>query len=382
MANRQSAPEASRSRLKPLLGITAVVIAALAVAAPYVYSLVAPRLGCSLSAHPISLRLPLHVFRRAGRDTTSADPPSSSPPSSSSQPAAAAAAAPGFTCDPRQGYTAEIVSLDPLLVYIRGFLSAAETAALLRLAAAGSPSGGFRPSEVYKGGRRQGTAGRTSSSAGLPRGDPAVACVLGRAEALAGPALLDRRRGDDAGAPQLVRYRAGQRFDVHHDWYATPRPASAAGNGDGDGHGRRRRWNRVASFFAVLEDGCEGGETWFPHVNASDDAFSIAIATATATATATAAAAASNTTNTNTTTTTTTTTTGEGEDRERGPASRPLCRRHEDGGVAFAPVSGNALFWVNLFPNGTGDLRTLHAGLPVESGTKTAMNIWPRKYYD
>lgn len=50
--------------------------------------------------------------------------------------------------------------------------------------------------------------------------------------------------------------------------------------------------------------------------------------------------------------------------------------------IAFRPVRGNALFWVNLDANGTGDSRTLHAGLPLQDGLKTAMNIWPRQYYD
>ena len=53
----------------------------------------------------------------------------------------------------------------------------------------------------------------------------------------------------------------------------------------------------------------------------------------------------------------------------------------EDGGLAFRPIAGNAVFWVNLHANGTGDMRTRHAGLPLESGRKTAMNIWPRQYY-
>jgi len=59
----------------------------------------------------------------------------------------------------------------------------------------------------------------------------------------------------------------------------------------------------------------------------------------------------------------------------------PLWREHPDGGLAFRPVAGNALFWVNLHANGTGDARTRHAGLPVVAGRKTAMNIWPRQYY-
>lgn len=81
-----------------------------------------------------------------------------------------------YACDPAHAYTTSIVSLDPLLIYIEAFLAPADMAALL---AAGEPA--FAPSEVVKHGRKVGTADRTSQSAGLPRDDAAVACVLARA---------------------------------------------------------------------------------------------------------------------------------------------------------------------------------------------------------
>ena len=40
------------------------------------------------------------------------------------------------------------------------------------------------------------------------------------------------------------------------------------------------------------------------------------------------------------------------------------------------PVPGSALYWRNVHSNGTGDRRTLHAGLPVASGYKAGINIW------
>jgi prolyl 4-hydroxylase len=49
--------------------------------------------------------------------------------------------------------------------------------------------------------------------------------------------------------------------------------------------------------------------------------------------------------------------------------------------MEFVPRGSNALFWVNLYANGTGDERTVHAGLPLLEGRKTAMNIQPRKFY-
>lgn len=79
-----------------------------------------------------------------------------------------------------------------------------------------------------------------------------------------------------------------------------------------------------------LEDTCKGGETWFPFV-----------------------------------------------EQVEGRGWRP----YEKGGTVFTPKSGSALFWVNLFKNGTGDGRVVHAGLPLEGGRKTAMNIWPRRFF-
>ncbi|KAE8140300.1 hypothetical protein BDV38DRAFT_280296 [Aspergillus pseudotamarii] len=45
-------------------------------------------------------------------------------------------------------------------------------------------------------------------------------------------------------------------------------------------------------------------------------------------------------------------------------------------GVTFKPIAGNAVFWENIRPDGTVHPETLHAGMPVLSGTKIGMNIW------
>ncbi|KAI0137488.1 hypothetical protein BJ170DRAFT_606081 [Xylariales sp. AK1849] len=232
-----------------------------------------------------------------------------------------------FICQPHM-YTTEIISLNPLLIYISSFISASEVSALLK---AGEPE--FRPSGVVKRGHQQRTTDRTSQSAGLPPDNAAVRCVLSRAEQFMGT-MLDPVR-DDIGPPQLVRYTAGQRFNIHHDWYERPQPARR------DKVAKGRSWNRVASFFAVLQDGCTGGETHFPYVKAVAP-------------------------------------------RRRGVEEEGAGRtwwEHQDGGITFRPVSGNAVFWVNLHANGTGDDRVAHSGLPLGEGLKTAMNIWPRQYY-
>ncbi len=258
------------------------------------------------------------------------------------------------TCLPA-AYATEIISLDPLVIYVANLISPAERAALV---AAGTPL--LQPSPVTGyGGDSSGAAAaagedaqsqaRTSWSAPLPDTDPTVACVLARAEGFLGSVLAAGR--DEMGAAQMVRYTAGQKFDAHHDWFARPRLLDADAES-----GRRRLYNRVATLFAVLEcAGCTEGETWFPEVRPV-----AAVPRAEEEGGAGLDEKASS--------------------REGDDDARPW-RVHERGGVAFRPIPGNAVFWVNLFPNGTGDTRTLHAGLPVGQGVKTAMNIWPRTFF-
>lgn len=48
----------------------------------------------------------------------------------------------------------------------------------------------------------------------------------------------------------------------------------------------------------------------------------------------------------------------------------------EEEGVVFKPVKGNAVYWENFRPDGTGYEESWHAGLPVLSGEKIGLNIW------
>ncbi|KAK4193195.1 hypothetical protein QBC35DRAFT_99153 [Podospora australis] len=246
-----------------------------------------------------------------------------------------------FVCDTLHSYRTELVSLEPLIIYIHNLITPDEIASLLETA---EPK--FAPSQVTKQGRQQNTNDRTSESAGLPREDPTVQCVLNRARSFMGTMLRDG--WDEMGPPQLVRYSTGQRFNVHHDWFNYPIWAT---------DGTDRKWNRVASFFAILQDNCTGGETHFP--------FAKSIVPPSPKGELPWGG-------------------GQQDHIQKAQPEeviKPLWREHEDGGLAFRPVAGNAVFWINLHPNGTGDERTNHAGLPLESGRKTAMNIWPRRYW-
>ena len=45
-------------------------------------------------------------------------------------------------------------------------------------------------------------------------------------------------------------------------------------------------------------------------------------------------------------------------------------------GVTFKAMKGNAVFWMNFDAEGRGYKETIHAGMPVVSGTKVGLNIW------
>jgi len=91
-----------------------------------------------------------------------------------------------------------------------------------------------------------------------------------------------------------------------------------------------RNQGRISSFMVWLGDACTGGGTHFP--------------------------------------------------RMRRPEGDEWCRFVEcDGeqeGIVFKPVKGNAVYWENIRPDGTGYEESWHAGLPVLSGEKIGLNIW------
>lgn len=290
--------------------------------------------------------------------TTSSNDAALDPSSSSSS------SAPLYDCDVSHTYRTTLISLDPLLIYLHAFAPPPDRRALIFAAEA---DGGFAASSVVKQGRATHTPDRTSQSAALPRSEPAVACVLDRAQQFMAPALFRQGR-DDMGPPQLVRYDgAGTRFNLHRDWFDRPQPVKGEDWDEQTGRRRRRAWNRVASFFVFLEDECEGGETHFPYIEVGG--LPVESRRALQGEEGSSGEKGGSTSNT----------AAEGQ----GSDSRPLWRAvppSEGGGIAFRPVAGNALFWVNLFANGTGDMRVRHAGLPVLAGRKTAMNIWPRQF--
>lgn len=161
---------------------------------------------------------------------------------------------------------------------------------------------------------------RTSQSTSVSR-DDVVRCIEDRALAFQGHDI-PRTHVEPL---QLVKYGIGERYHFHTDWFTDPSYATAALGG-----------NRVSSFFAYVHvsNDTSGGGTNFPLLNAP---------------------------------------------RSDKWCDVVDCDEPYDNGVTFRPVEGNAVYWENLFPNGVGDERNLHAGLPVTSGSKIGMNIWTRQ---
>ncbi|KAI0180401.1 hypothetical protein GGR52DRAFT_531157 [Hypoxylon sp. FL1284] len=218
---------------------------------------------------------------------------------------------------PPDAYSIHIVSKAPLVIYIENFLSEDERAHLLEIS---EPL--FEPSTVTSDGdtTRRDALVRDSEVAATPRTD-AVRCVERRALAFQGwrrDLWLERLR--------TQRYRPAGHYAHHFDW----------GSG-------ARGWGRVSSFMAWVHvdgGGDVGGGTEFPLL------------------------------------------------RREGGGGR-WCRwvecaeggeegEGEGEGVTFKPVAGNAVFWENFMPDGSGRGwdESWHAGLPVKKGTKVGLNIW------
>lgn len=124
---------------------------------------------------------------------------------------------------------------------------------------------------------------------------------------------------------QLVKYATGESYHYHTDWFTDPSHATAGLGG-----------NRQSSFFAYVSvsNDTTGGGTNFPLLETLRD--------------------------------------------ERW-CQFVDCSEPWENGITFRPIEGNAVYWENLFSDGTGDPRTLHAGLPVTTGSKIGMNIWTRQ---
>ncbi|KAI1879388.1 hypothetical protein JX265_002342 [Neoarthrinium moseri] len=262
---------------------------------------------------------------------------------------------------PEDAYSVHILSKAPLVIYVENFISKAERDNLLELSSNDNshlippfrspqpspylPNTGltlgpprppseplFTPSTLTSDGRTtyQDASVRDSAVALLPRTD-AVRCVERRALALQG-----WRRDLWVERLRTQRYVAAGHYAHHFDW----------GSG-------ARGWGRVSSMMVwVAAEDLEGGGTEFPLLrkNGDGDKWCQWVECP-----------------------------GGSEGRPSDESREDRVPEEEDGlGVTFKPVAGNAVFWENFRPDGTGRgwEETWHAGLPVKSGVKVGLNIW------
>ncbi|KAI0397150.1 2OG-Fe(II) oxygenase superfamily protein [Xylariaceae sp. FL0594] len=223
---------------------------------------------------------------------------------------------PRTSCE-HPSYQSHIVSKSPLVIYLDGFLTLKEAAHLQDITR-DTFSRSAVADHVGVQGQRQ---TRTSQSTSVAR-DDVVRCIEERALSF---------QGFDTAQTyleplQLVKYGRGESYHFHTDWFTSSQTQQASSSLGG---------NRQSSFFAyVSAENITGGGTNFPMLSPPRD--------------------------------------------ERWCAFID-CDEPWENGLSFRPLVGNAVFWSNLLADGTGDQRTLHAGLPVTSGSKIGMNIWTRQ---
>lgn len=248
------------------------------------------------------------------------------------------------TCLLGRSVRVDRISLYPLAFRICGLLSDSECAHIAKLAGPHLESSGVA---VPGGGQAQGY--RTSSTAWLPtirdsilqRLTERIASLMG----LPAAALLDGE-AEDAGKIQVVHYRPGQQYGVHHDCNGVIR--------------------RFATCLYYLADVESGGETHFPaasddpdewrHLRTSDAAIDEFISPEHKM-------------------TFRQIDTPQAQMRAKAEGAPPKAEKRT--GVLVRPRKGDALLWYNYDASGCPDPRAVHSALPVGEGmTKLAANHW------
>jgi prolyl 4-hydroxylase len=146
-----------------------------------------------------------------------------------------------------QPAAARIPAAEVDMFVVRGFMSADECAALVRLIDAD-----VRPSTLLTGGANEGL--RTSATCRLSSAHPLVAAVEGRMAALLGLPL------SHSETVQGQRYEVGQRFKLHNDYFAGGQSYSQTVADEGG----QRTWTAMV----YLNQPAAGGCTNFPRAGA------------------------------------------------------------------------------------------------------------------
>ncbi|MCJ1405095.1 hypothetical protein MMC11_008321 [Xylographa trunciseda] len=216
----------------------------------------------------------------------------------------------GYVCN--LDYTPEILSTEPLMIYLNDFLSPYEINHLLAMNSDWTYSTENSTDAEEKAFQR--TSGYFIVE---DKPDEVTACIVRRADTLVGfiPS-------EGLELLQIGRTQEGQEHPLHWDYLLEP-----------DVNSEGKLCNRAASFFIFLSDVAEGGETYFPYLDAPQGDWPV------------------------------------DEKKFRRP-------KHKDSvGTMLRPVKGNGVFWMNILKNGTLEERSRHAGMLVKKGTKYGLNI-------
>ncbi|KAF7865843.1 hypothetical protein EAF04_006008 [Stromatinia cepivora] len=216
---------------------------------------------------------------------------------------------------PEDSYKTYIISREPLMIYIVGFLKANESKHLVDVS---EPL--YAPSTISHGQETTIDTSVRHSEVALLERDQVVRCIEHRARAFQG-------WRDEMGIEKLrtQRYGVGGHYGMHFDW-----------------SGGKRGVDRISTFMVYVDvtPDIEGGETEFPRVIGPKG--------------------------------------GRWEEfLDTTEALDPRSgKKLTVEGVTFKPIKGNAIFWENIDRDGRGYEETWHAGLPVKRGSKVGLNIW------
>ncbi|KAK4616796.1 uncharacterized protein CLAFUR5_12308 [Fulvia fulva] len=159
---------------------------------------------------------------------------------------------------------------------------------------------------------------KTSTTAYFPKDDPVARCISERAAQFQGYESID-----DVDRLQVTSYVSTQEVKAHYDWYGALEKVEPH--------------DCKTTFFGILDADCEDCGTNFPKIKM----------------------------------------TWARQDRK-------WCRLVDcdSSSLTVLPTPGSAVFWRNLHTNGSGYVRTLHAGMPWSRGEKVGLNIWTKQRFD
>ncbi|UJR11395.1 hypothetical protein I4U23_015575 [Adineta vaga] len=215
---------------------------------------------------------------------------------------------------PDHQYKIQIITRNPLIIYIDKFLTQNEIKHLIELA---EPL--FKQSGVYDNhGKLIQNNYRTSWTADLERQEtPIVKCIEQRFAQLQGNIDVEYLE-----PLQIVKYTSEQEFKPHFDWFSQADVLKNNGQ-------------RITTFFTYLYSNCSYGETEFVHIR-----FDKVL--------------------------------------HKKFCQILICDdKSSQMGLRFRPLPGNSIFWFNVNEQGKGDYLTYHAGRPPKKdGLKIGLNTW------